>query len=90
LDRSGAGLAATGTGLLVLSGLGALRRGLLAEQACHLAAGFVSTLLDGSEVEPRTRLINREEFFLDNPDKSLKTGILGRIGRRAAKHDDPP
>jgi hypothetical protein len=76
--------------LLVLGGLGALRRGLLAEQARHLATGFVSALLDGGEVEPRTRLIHREEFFLDHREKSLKTGILGRIGRHTAKHDDPP
>jgi hypothetical protein len=89
-DGPGAELAAIGTGVLPLGGLGALGRRLLAEQASHLATGLMSTLLDGGEVECRGGLVDREEFVLNHPEKSLKTGILGRIGRRTAKHDDPP
>jgi hypothetical protein len=50
----------------------------------------MSALLDGGEVQRRAGLVNREEFFLDHPEKALKTGVLGRIGRRCAEHDDPP
>jgi hypothetical protein len=81
LDGPGAELAAIGTGVFPLGGLGTLGRRLLAEQASHLATGLMSALLDGGEVDPRGGLVDREEFILDHPEKSLKTGVLGRIGR---------
>ena len=68
--------------LVVAPGLGALGGRLLAKQASHLAPGLMSTVLDGGKVDRRSGLINGEEFFLDHPEKPLKTGILGRIGRR--------
>jgi hypothetical protein len=89
-DGPGAELAAIGTGVLPLGRLGALGRRLLAEQASHLATSVMSALLDSGEIDPCSGLVDCEEFILNHPEKSLKTGILGRIGRRAAKHDDPP
>jgi hypothetical protein len=56
----------------------------------RLATGLMSALLDGGEVEGRGGLVDREGFVLDHPEKSLKTGVLDRIGGRTAKHDDPP
>jgi hypothetical protein len=50
----------------------------------------MGAVFDGGKVQCRSGLINREEFFLDHPEKPLKTGVLGRIGRRSAEHDDPP
>jgi hypothetical protein len=73
-----------------LGGRGASGRRLLAKQASHLATGLMSALLDGGKVERCGGLVNREEFFLDHPEKPLKTGILGRIGGRTTKHNDPP
>jgi hypothetical protein len=74
----------------LLGRLGALRGCLLAEQASHLASGLMSAVLDDGEVERRGGLVNGGEFFRDHPEKSLKTGVLGRIGRRSLEHDDPP
>jgi hypothetical protein len=81
LDGPGAELAAIGTGVLPLGGLGTLGCRLLAKKASHFATGLMSALLDGGEVERSGGLVDREEFVLDHPEKSLKTGVLGRIGR---------
>jgi hypothetical protein len=76
--------------VLSLGGLGALGCRLLGEQARHSTTGLMSPLLDRGEVEPRGRLVDREELLGNHPEELLKTGVLGRIGGRTTEHDDPP